>query len=88
MTKYKLLFDKKYIKELKKIPTNFQSVIKEKVNDLSENPRPDGVKKLQGSKKESLYRIRVGDYRVVYTIKDSMLVVLIIEVGHRKDIYL
>jgi mRNA interferase RelE/StbE len=88
MTKYRILFDKKYIKELEKIPKKIQKVIREKVSELSNNPRPDGSIKLQGSKKEPLYRIRCGDYRVIYTIKDDILIVIIIEVGHRKDIYL
>lgn len=88
MPKYKILFDKKYIKELEKIPKKFRESVKEKVKSLSDNPRPDGSIKLKGSKKESLYRIRCGDYRIVYTIKDEILIVLVIEVGNRKEIYL
>lgn len=53
--------------------------------DLSENPRPSGCVKLEGS--QSDYRIRIGDYRVIYQIQDAVLVVLIIRIGHRKDIY-
>jgi mRNA interferase RelE/StbE len=88
MPKYKILFDKKYIKELTRIPKHIQESIREKVVALADNPRPDGSIKLQGSKKTPLYRIRCGDYRVIYVIKDDVLVVLIIDVGHRRDIYL
>jgi mRNA interferase RelE/StbE len=49
---------------------------------------PDGCKKLQGPSLPTLYRIRCGYYRVVYTINDHILLILVIEVGHRKEIYL
>ena len=88
MPKYKILFDKKYIKELARIPKHIQECIREKISGLTENPRPEGSIKLQGSKKTPLYRIRCGDYRVIYAIKDNILVVLIIDIGHRRDVYL
>ena len=87
MTKYKLQFDKKYLKDLEKIPRQFRESIREKVESLAHNPRPDGYIKLSGSKKNSLYRIRCGDYRIVYAIQDDVLVVIVIELGHRKEIY-
>lgn len=52
---------------------------------LADNPRPVGYRKMVGS--SDLYRIRVGDWRVVYEIRDEQLVVLIIDAAHRKDIY-
>ena len=52
---------------------------------LAQNPRPQGCKKLQGHKE--LYRIRLGNYRIVYNIKVKMLLVLVVRVAHRKDIY-
>ncbi|MDQ6908342.1 MAG: type II toxin-antitoxin system RelE/ParE family toxin [Chloroflexota bacterium] len=52
---------------------------------LGDDPRPHGVEKMTGGENE--YRIREGDYRVVYTIRDAALIVLIVRVGHRKDIY-
>ncbi len=55
------------------------------VDALSENPRPAGHKKLSGA--DTLYRIRVGDFRIVYEIHDSRLVVLVITIGHRGDVY-
>lgn len=85
--KYKVLFDKKYLKELTRIPEHFRDAIEEKVKDLANNPRPEGSIKLKGSKNDPLYRIRYGDYRIVYAIKDDILVVLVIEIGHRREIY-
>ena len=55
------------------------------IEDLSSYPRPSGVKRL--TPLENLYRIRVGDYRVVYEIRDRALVVVIVKVGHRRDVY-
>ncbi|CRX39587.1 type II toxin-antitoxin system RelE family toxin [Estrella lausannensis] len=84
--KYNILFNKNYIKDLEKIPKKDREYIRESVLSLAKNPRPDGCKKLKGSK-DPLYRIRCGDYRVVYEIRDNTLVILVIDVGHRKDIY-
>ena len=52
---------------------------------LENDPRPPGCIKLQGH--DALYRIRVGDYRIVYQIQDTVLVVLVVEIGHRREIY-
>jgi len=84
---YKVQINKHYLKELEKIPLRFQHQIREQVAYLAMNPRPDGHKKLRGSNNPPLYRIRCGDYRIVYTIQDHILLVLVIEVGHRKEIY-
>lgn len=84
---YKILFDKKSTKELEKIPNNFRQAINEKIQALSINPRPDGCIKLKVSKKSLLYRIRSGDYRIVYTIQDEKLIILVIEVDYRRKIY-
>ena len=59
-------------------------VIKAAIADLADNPRPYGYKKLKG---EDAYRIRVGDYRVIYEINDDKIIVTVVMVGHRKDIY-
>ena len=81
---YTLYFSKHAIKELEKINEPFYSSIKQAILDLSENPRPPGCKKLKG---RSGWRIRVGSYRVIYDIFDNQLIVDIITLGHRKDIY-
>jgi len=85
--KYKIQFNKQYLKDLVKIPLKAQNQIRKEIADLSFNPRPEGCKKLHGSEKTPLYRIRCGDYRIVYTIQDKALLILIIEVGHRREIY-
>jgi len=61
------------------------SRLRESIEALAESPRPPGCVKLQGP--EELYRVRVGDYRIVYQIQDAVLVVLVVEVGHRREIY-
>jgi mRNA interferase RelE/StbE len=72
-------------KELSAIPVNFQTKIIDAIDGLATNPRPDGVKKLKLSK--SLWRIRVGDYRIIYSIEDEILILEIQKIGHRKDVY-
>jgi len=59
--------------------------LREAVNNLEENPRPANSVKLQSN--EELYRVRVGEYRVVYQIQDKLLIVLVIQIGHRREIY-
>ena len=57
----------------------------ERVEELASNPRPAGVKKLVSE--DNLYRVRVGEYRAVYQIRDRELIVLIVKVGHRREVY-
>lgn len=54
---------------------------------LAENPRPPGSKQLVGSKEPLLFRIRVGDYRIIYEVQNDVVLVSVIHIGHRKDIY-
>ena len=72
-------------KDLRKIEKSRIPVILEAIEALGENPRPAGCRKLAGS--ESAYRIRVGDYRVVYTIEDTIRIVEVDRIRHRKDVY-
>jgi mRNA interferase RelE/StbE len=81
---YSLHFSKQAFKELEKINEPFYSHIKQAVLNLALNPRPQGYKKLKG---RDGYRIRIGNYRVIYDIFDNELVVDIITLGHRKDVY-
>lgn len=60
--------------------------IADAIDALADNPRPSGAVKLAGEA-DNLWRIRVGDYRIVYQIQDERLVVLILRVGHRRDVY-
>jgi mRNA interferase RelE/StbE len=81
---YSISFSKQAFKHLEKINEPFYSHIKKSIIELADNPRPQGYKKLKG---RDSFRIRVGNYRVIYDIFDDELVVDIITLGHRKDIY-
>ncbi|MGV3656995.1 MAG: type II toxin-antitoxin system RelE family toxin [Chitinophagaceae bacterium] len=81
---YNVVVEKAAIKQLEKIPSPFYLNIKEALIGLSANPRPSGYLKLKG---RDGYRIRVGNYRIIYEIKDKILVVLVIAIAHRKDVY-
>jgi mRNA interferase RelE/StbE len=72
-------------KELRKLSRQLIARIVPRLEDLASNPRPSGCKKLQGGDRE--WRIRVGDYRVVYTIDDAKLLVEVTRVRHRSDVY-
>lgn len=82
---YKVLFEKKYTKDLKHIHPSYHKSIMEAALSLGSNPRPEGYIKLKGS--ENLFRVRVGPYIIIYTIQDNKLIVLVLEIGDRKDIY-
>lgn len=84
MAKYSLKFKKSVSKDLRAIPNSDVKRILNKIEQLGENPRPDGYTKLTGSEK---YRIRQGNYRIIYEIKDSVLVVCVIKVAHRSSVY-
>ena len=85
MASYQIEWKRSSVKELEKLPRQMISKIVSAVDDLSGDPYPQGVRKLVGS--EHTYRIRVGDYRVIYDIFESRLVIEIIRVRHRKDAY-
>ncbi len=82
---YKVIVAKSAIKELSKLPSKESLRLSEKINELKDDPRPPGCIKLTGRKDE--YRIRLGNYRVLYTIEDKILLVHVIKVGDRKDVY-
>ena len=72
-------------RDLAKLPKDVLRRIDAHLLALAENPYPAGAQKLQGG--EKLFRVRVGDYRIIYTVERHRLVILIIRVGHRRDIY-
>ena len=84
MAEYEILFKESVWKDLKKVPKNDLKRILSRVEKLGDDPRPIGCEKLTG---EELYRVRQGNYRIVYSIQDNELTVWVIKVGHRKDIY-
>ena len=85
MDSYKVEFTKSARKALDRIPNTVRNQLAVKIYSLKDDPRPDGCKKLKGE--EDLYRIRVGDYRVVYLIQDGKFIVVVVKVGHRRDVY-
>lgn len=82
---YAVEFTARAARDLKAIARPDQIRIAKRIDGLTENPRPYGVRKLGGE--EDLYRIRVGDFRVIYTIENRRLVVLVIRIGNRRDVY-
>jgi mRNA interferase RelE/StbE len=85
MDSYRIAWKRSAAQELEKLPKETVGRILKAVEQLSTDPYPSGVRKLVGS--EHIYRIRVGDYRIIYSIMASALVIEIIRVGHRRDIY-
>lgn len=83
--RYEVVLSPKAEKQLDELPTPLRRRIAEAVEGLESNPQPHGVKKLTGA--ENLWRIRVGDYRIVYTIENDRLIVLVVKIGHRREIY-
>jgi mRNA interferase RelE/StbE len=71
--------------QVKKLEQSIQRRVLAKFRQLAENPRPSGVQKLQGP--DDFYRVRVGDFRIIYSILDDELIVLILSVADRKDAY-
>jgi mRNA interferase RelE/StbE len=80
-----ILIKKKAEKELLRLQRDDVIKIIAAINHLAENPRPHGSKKLTGSTNE--YRIRVGDYRILYTINDTIITICIFKIAHRKEAY-
>ena len=85
MESYSLTWKRSAAKELRKLPRDVIVRILNVVEQLTENPYPPGVRKLSGA--QHTYRIRVGDYRVIFSVFDAEMVIEIIRVGHRKDVY-
>ena len=84
MAKYNIQVKKSAEKELGKIPKEALQKIIEKIKSLADEPYPPGSIKLTNQEK---YRIRVNNYRILYTVEDTNLTVIVVKVGHRKDIY-
>ena len=84
--KYKVVYDKAASKEISKLPKKDVMAIIDKIDTLEDNPRPNGCKKLKGIF-EDLWRIRIGNYRVIYSIEDEIRIVEVRRISHRKDIY-
>ena len=81
---YRVILKRPAEKELDALQANIRERITKRLLALEENPRPSGIKKLQG---EESYRLRVGDYRVLYSVDDQLKRVVILAVGHRREVY-
>jgi mRNA interferase RelE/StbE len=81
---YKLLIKPSAAKELEALPRKDRSRIVSKIEGLVDNPRPTGAEKLSGEEK---YRLRQGDYRVLYSIQDASATITIVKIGHRREVY-
>lgn len=84
MASYRLEFKKSVAKDLRKIPNQDVARILTRIRALSNEPRPVGAEKLSG---EDKYRIRQGDYRIVYVVNDAEICVVVVKVGHRREVY-
>lgn len=89
---YKVEIQESAKRELKKLPKSIAGRILEKIIKLGDEPRPNGCKKLKSfdlpnNPYKDLYRIRVGDYRAVYAIEDDILIVIVVKIANRKEVY-
>lgn len=84
MASYDLVFKKSVAKDLRAFPNQDVKRIMQRIRSLADDPRPAGCEKLSGQER---YRVRQGVYRIVYEIEDDKLTVLIVKVGHRRDVY-
>ncbi len=84
MASYKIEIKKSAAKEIENLPSTILKRVISHIQELSDDPRPSGCKKLSGDEK---YRLRVGDYRILYEIEDDIVTVYVVKVAHRKELY-
>jgi mRNA interferase RelE/StbE len=82
---YRIVFDRPAEKSFQRLPTEVQEILASRISALSDAPHPHDSRKLEGT--QDCYRLRQGDYRVVYTVIDDCVLVLVLRVGHRRDVY-
>lgn len=82
---YKIVVTKKVVKQIESIAEPTRSRIRAAIDELAKDPRPNGCLKLSGLEDE--WRVRVGDYRIVYSIEDDVLTVEVVRVKHRREVY-
>ena len=82
---YRIEIQRSAEKELEALSLTLQARIFKAIDGLAGDPRPNGCKKLSGAK--NAYRVRIGEYRIVYEIYDGVLVVIVIRVAHRREVY-
>ncbi|MFT5037216.1 MAG: mRNA interferase RelE/StbE [Candidatus Azotimanducaceae bacterium] len=84
---YKIEYLDKAEKELEKLPKRYITQILLKIDSLQYFQTATGIKKLRGSSDFSLYRVRSGDYRIIFTVEEDKIVIVIIRIAHRKEVY-
>jgi len=84
MASYEIVLKTSVAKDLRRIPNADVRRILDRIKALAENPRPPGCVKLSAQER---YRVRQGDYRIVYEIRDAELIVQIVKIAHRKEVY-
>ena len=84
MASYRLLIKPSAVKEIEALPKTDRRRVVAKIESLAGNPRPPGCEKLSG---HDQYRVRQGSYRILYSIEDRNLVVIVVRVGHRREVY-
>ena len=82
---YRIAVAAEVVDTLRSLPKKVQRQIARRIDALAEDPRPAGCKKLGGA--ENFYRLRSGDYRILYRVREKALVVLVLRIGHRREIY-
>ena len=85
MATYRVVIDRVAAKALAGLDTTIRVRLAAAIDELAQEPRPPGPKKLRGTASD--WRIRVGDYRIIYTITDGTLTVLVVRVAHRREVY-
>ncbi len=86
MAKYKLEFLKTAAREFDKLPSDIQKRIGKKLESLTNDPYPSDIKALKNG--NGLLRVRVANYRIIYRVKNDLLIIIVVKVGHRKNVYL
>jgi len=84
-SRYRIEFSHRAAKAYRVLPEDMRRRIEPKIDALAENPRPHGARKIEGQ--ETAFRVRVGDYRIVYEVHDRVLIVMVMIVGHRREVY-
>ena len=85
MSRYRVEVARRAVKALAALPRREQQRVRAAIDHLADNPRPPGCTKLTGE--DDVYRVRVGVYRIVYEVLDDRLLVHVVRVGHRRDVY-
>ena len=84
-SRYRIEFSHRAAKAYRVLPEDMRRRIEPKIDALAENPRPHGARKIEGQ--ETAHRVRLGEYRIVYEVHDRALIVTVMIVGHRREVY-